>query len=174
MATDENPYIRADVASNLATPADVFDLLSRDPVWFVRALVASNTMTPAPILRQMAKDDSRVMGMNRAVQISVAENTAAPPDLLEEMVENNNDPLIIVPREIELEDQGFVMTICYPAESDDWMIRESVANNPAALTATLHRLEKDDVQKVRKAAKKQLKARRARLQLIHALPDPVS
>ena len=58
--------VRAKVAKNPNTPADVLTELAKDSDWEVRAKVAENPNTPADVLMKLAESGNSVVRKNAA------------------------------------------------------------------------------------------------------------
>jgi Leucine rich repeat variant len=87
LAQDNNHWIRAQVASNPATPIDVLEILADDPYhndgsYYVRERVAANLITPVNILLKLSRDSSCFHEITR--------NPNTPTNILEELLINKN------------------------------------------------------------------------------------
>ena len=84
LAKDSDWHVRSNAAGNPATPADVLTELAKDSDWHVRRSAAGNPATPADVLTELAKDS------DWHVRISVAGNPNTPADVLTELAKDSD------------------------------------------------------------------------------------
>lgn len=84
LARDENPVIRARVAGNMNSPADLLETLAADSDKFVRLAVAKNEDASPAALSKLAADE-------KDIQIAVAKNVKTPPEALAILAEKGDE-----------------------------------------------------------------------------------
>jgi hypothetical protein len=85
LATNENPKIRASVASSYHAPEDLFEQLASDSDESVRGWLARNEAVPCDILRRLATDESE------SVRGWLALNYYVPADVMELLAEDKSE-----------------------------------------------------------------------------------
>ena len=73
LASDEDEYVRSEVADNSNTPPEALTQLASDEIEYVRRRVAYNPNTPPEALTQLASDE------REKVRRGVANNPNTPP-----------------------------------------------------------------------------------------------
>lgn len=94
LAKDDVNLVRALVATNPSTPADVLEKFFSDEK-IVRDGLSGNPSTPAKLLKVLADDNDKM------VRMRLAENSNAPEEVLQSLL-NDNDPDVAKAAEVNL------------------------------------------------------------------------
>ena len=141
LATDEDFFVRADVATNPNTSLRVLKSLARDEEALVRSCVASAPKTTIEILEFLAKDETSF------VRSHVAENSLTNLDMLGRLVQDEDED---VRAAVASNPTINVKLLELLAKDDDYRVRRKTAGNSNVNLEILEFLTKDESEDVRR------------------------
>ena len=141
LATDEDFFVRADVATNPNTSLRVLKSLARDEEALVRSCVAGAPKTTIEILEFLAKDETSF------VRSHVAENSLTNLDMLGRLAQDEDED---VRAAVASNSTINVKLLELLAKDDDYRVRRKTAGNTNVSIEILEFLTKDESEDVRR------------------------